>query len=237
MQTPDISAASALYRLGEAAVTPIEAALQDTAAPKPHYQSLYWIANVYAALRGEQALPLLRRLPAVIPDESFEASARNLTGYVSDQRPAIRAISCVRASQPRDAVDRVIVGWFQNNRRWLASGVEPGVKEADPAPATRGRAATGQAIGYRFAGDHLWAVPALPFGNVDRSLPPFAQKEQFAISTRFVDRQGEDCGAMVIHFRNQRGAGGDHSNDGTEYRVKRRSLPLLLAVLAVCAVR
>ncbi len=232
MEEPDRSATSALHRLGESAVAPIETTLQRQITKRTHYRRLFWIASVYASLRREDALPLLSQLEDVAQNDSIRAIALDLTSYVSEQRPALLSISCVRGMQPRDALDRVILGWLKGDWRWLATGLEASANEGARIPTQAGDKAETRAFGYRFEGDHNWATPALPLGGAEFRSPPFEKQEQFAIPTRFVDRLGAPCGAVTVHFRRN-----PTPEYGTPYLLEQRSLQPLLEIIAACAAR
>jgi len=204
----DFLAAIALRRHGAAAVPAIEAELTRKGFGR------YWLSATYASIRGRQAFPVLRELASRM-DESFDeaiAVALDLTSYVSTSRPVGANISCVRGFQPRDALDRVVLGVLRGDRTWLASGVDlaregEGRREWGLIVAGIGSGSGGRprvsAVGYRLAGDDSWSDPpvVLTAPRPDRRLRADAGEMRIAMQARFHNERGEFCGEVAVQFQ------------------------------------
>jgi len=206
-----------------------------------------WIFMAYAWNAGRSAYPRLCALahhPAFANLTSMIDSAiavsLNLTSYVSGPHGPLDVFTCYRPEEPRDALDKLIVAWDENDTAWLAEHLGP---QAETALATlrektdlaglrpqfsRGVAATA-AIGYRFEVPGPWSQPwaAEPleeaWGKVDARRFP----KSTVIDTFFTDGAGRTCGEHLVEFTRRGGP--------LEYTVDAPDLGGLLRVLKHCA--
>jgi len=134
--TADLAAAISLANLGEAAIPEIEKTL-DAIEKRGWGWGSSWLQLAYARIKGHAAYLRLRRMegdPGLGFDrknvDSAIALSLGLTSYVSDSRLAIRSIRCTRGPEPRDALDRFILGWQRNDRPWLEASLGPTARAA-----------------------------------------------------------------------------------------------------------
>jgi hypothetical protein len=246
----DFQAATALRRHGANAARELEAETGRMLRNPSERRGWYWITSTYAAIRGRDALPLLQSL--AVEDrggvtqynvDSAIAISLSLTSFVSTRRPVIASIPCIRGFQPRDALDRVILGVLKGDRRWLESGVNLDPEGYDRGAWDRAMAeyASGwvarpvgevRAIGYRFDGNDIWSDPPLVLDDASnrRSLREGAGAERFTLRAKFYDGGGSACGEMPVPFR--------RNHDGDAFRtfvVERDGIEAVLGMIRKCA--
>ena len=215
----DVPLALSLIRIGPPALPMIEAAL-DPAGYRANGVAIrsFWVEWAYAAIKGPDAflrLHALERLEALgLGRYNFDgpiALSLGLTSYVSDSRHASRSISCFRGPEPRDALDRIILGWETNNRTWLESGLGPAAKVAlDEFVNGRSWSSVtsefgedqrvGRAVGYRFEIRSRWADPEPELRQDDRPVDFKVTYPHFRIPTLFKTAGGIDCGRISVEF-------------------------------------
>lgn len=222
----DFKAAVALREHGESAIRQIEAELVRLSKDKSDRRGWYWIVSAYATVKRDQAIPFLADLAAKASESGLDhydldhaiAISLRLTSFVSTAWPLSANIPCLRGTQPRDALDRVIVGVLKGNRNWAESGVNIGQVGYGQEAWNRIAIAAGlgmtpakqiertQAIGYKFAGNDSWSdVPvSLDEPMNERVLRPEAGEERFFIQTQFVDAAGKPCAEMSVRFSKNR---------------------------------
>lgn len=226
MVVADLHAAVALAGFGERASGAIEAEIRRIVGAENALErrGLYRTAVAYAAIRGERALPFLRGVEADLRDggmpeyvDDAMATAMGLTSYVSRRRPVSANIPCIRGFQPRDALDRLILGLLRGDREWLESGLNvPSagfgrekwnrlldssgwLHSSEPAMARL------LAVGYRFQRDDRWSAP--PIKLLIRQDRPEPEESGLPIPTRFYDAGGILCAEVPVYFhRNRDGA-------------------------------
>src|SRR5579872_3001448 len=126
----DRDAFRSLVGFREAALPAIDEAL-DQFMRDGHLLNFAYIVSAYALVRGPAAaFPRLWRMlnisaqdQALAVDDALALSF-GLTSYVSSFLPLVPIIHC-RPPQPRDALDRLILGWETDNRPWLETSLGP----------------------------------------------------------------------------------------------------------------
>jgi hypothetical protein len=162
-----------------------------------------------------------------------------LTSYVSDSLPLLRNISCTRGPEPRDPLDRLILGWERNDRPWLEASLGPRARVSlnswlDHQPWADMRQqlwpvqSAGVAVGYRFEIAGRWSEPiwTLPEPSANG-----VQAPDFDIETHFTDRFGNNCGRKRIRFLSVT------ENRVDRYLVDDSDLTDLLRLIGTCATR
>jgi hypothetical protein len=257
----DRVAAKALVKFGRNAIPAIEEALDKI--EKDGYKSglmlnTHWLMYAYAKIEGPAAFPRLWRMGGnpnladreVAISDSI-ALAFGLTAYVpSFAIPSsgtripillgtrITILHC-RMPQPRDALNRLILGWERNDRIWMETSLGPSAKAAlrsslegrtwaemrsELWPDTPG---TNLAVGYRFQVPTQWSVPEMvvdDFGTVWEMNPE--------LEVQFVSKSGSDCGKRRVKFIE---APVKQLFRDLNYLVDSSDLSDLLRVIAACA--
>jgi hypothetical protein len=206
---------------------------------------LHWLQIAYARIRSADGFQRLKRMEIGFGTERRNldvpiALALGLTSYVSDSRPAVRSISCSRGPEPRDALDRLILGWERGDLGWLESSLEEVsrtrlhllIKEysweglQNHLWSRRGAVA----VGYRFAGGGRWSEPPITLGPGWQSEDPANGKsDRFELDTIFLDSQGAECGRRRIQFARRM------RSDTAVYLIDQVNVLDLLRLIASCA--
>lgn len=215
----DRELARELRRRGAGALAAIEGELEH---PGPGW---HWLALTYAAIRGREAAPVLRRLVANGEADAALALALGWTSYVSATRPAVAKVRCLGGAEPRDTLDRVVLGVLQGNRMWLETAFAAG----EPVPGELARTGAA-AVGYRFRGEDAWARPVGLGEDEEAGPPPYRDAGRFRMETDFRDERGRPCGSVSIPFR--RGGEGF-----LRFVVEREAAGELVRTIARCAAR
>jgi len=214
-ESASLAAAQRLAGLGKKSIPSLEREL--SAMERRGNQSMFgsfWLQLVYARLKGRLAFDRIERMarsadPASIDRASIDevlSLALNVTSYVSSSRKPMRRFHCLRAPEPRDALDNLISAWHTRDRIALQENLSP-------RPETTLRAIFGssawstrhkgeRAIGYRFRVSGRWGEPSetlLPdrdFGDARELM----QLDAFSIETSFSNQFGVGCRALRVGF-------------------------------------
>jgi hypothetical protein len=176
----------------------------------PNLQRLFY---VYARVRGARAFPLLRDMELrphfsseTVPIDGAIAVALGLTSYLSIAHPSERLLAACQGQQPRDALDQMIVSWERGDPLWFETSLGEtaaravAVKDDDEWQAFRRtfwRDAPNAAIGYKFQIPGSLSEPSMPIPFQAR-VPN--EEEKLDLDTAFYDRNGRNCGHMMIKF-------------------------------------
>jgi hypothetical protein len=216
----DREAAIALAALGKEALPALERELDIADSQDAAGFSVNWLQLAYASIKGREALPRLRRMERPAKGTKRRhldapiALALSLTSYVSDTTPLVRNIRCSRGSEPRDPLDRLILGWIRGDRSWLEQTLGPAANRAWNALLKNGSWETVRsrlwltgpeatvAVGYRFDIRGRWSASpetlraeSLEDTNLANTAAP-----RFDLDTMFVDRSGVECGRRRLTF-------------------------------------
>jgi hypothetical protein len=214
------AAAASLLALGPSALPEIEDALDSVekrGLSSELAPGLGWLEYTYGRIKGPAAYERLRRIsdsPSLSPyhygTTTFIAVALGLTSYVDSHR--VPSIILCRSTEPRDALDQLILAWETNDYPSFVASLGPtataalrlmlaGKKWDDlrrdlwkPGPST-GRVA----MGYHFSFSGPWSTPD---ETMEQDKPPvdLAQFPAPVISTRFSTSTGVDCGNRQMKF-------------------------------------
>jgi hypothetical protein len=254
-------AAVSLAKLGGTSLPLLEEALDSI--EKRALQSVYahgtgWLSIVYARNMGPAAVPRLRRLignPKLVwfqvqLDHSV-ALALGLTSYVTESSEG--PFQC-RLQEPRDGLDRLILGWKQNNRQTIENNLGPNARaalkllldgrdlEAMRAELWVGKSGGGS-VGYRFGIPGRWSEPEETL-ELEKAYPTVTIRELLhaELATHFKNRSGDDCGSQRVAFLktvevNRQYVVGKRQYlvDPLQYLVDNSDLEELLRLIATCA--
>lgn len=167
--------------LGKIVIPRVEAEidrLQHSGEPEWYSEKLLWLLNVYAELNGKNALGRIRLCYQESGDalaqkrlDGLTAVALRVTSVVSSRRTGSRTIHCTRASGPKDALDRLLIGWLTGDTAVVRSALGSegtmalqGVLGDDRMQGMRrqllGAAASMRlAIAFDFEGEGAWGEP------------------------------------------------------------------------------
>jgi hypothetical protein len=239
----DRDAAVALVKFGASAVSPIEEALDSVeqhGIDSPFSTNVAWLLYVYARVRGEAAVPRLRRM-IIDPKLAFirfglddeAAVSLGLTSFVSGFRSPVGAISCYPLD-PRGALDSLIRGWEADDRPTFEQALGPRARLALRALMdgrswqslratiwhTKSDASVG--VGYRFLIPGWWSEPRFQLfaDAIDADLGGYPDDPE--IDTQFTNALGRDCGSIRVKFIGR-------------YHVDAPDLRSLLSLIGTCA--
>lgn len=219
----DRDAARSLAKFGNSAIPEIEKELDAMEDRGPRLgDGSPWLELSYARIKGPIAFARLHRMEgdpkAGINRENMDSSialSLGLTSYVSDSRLLLHNFDCFRGPEPRDALDRLILGWEKNDRQWLEASLGPHAKEALAtllgksswyemrADILQGRLGTNLAIGYRFEILGRWSEPPIVLDERLEGDKPTSDSLTPEIETVFKDRSGNDCAKQSVKFIGQ----------------------------------
>ncbi len=237
----DEQAVRALLGFGAAALPAIEARLGSKTASDVGWG---WLVQALAAIRGPEAVPQLRawaeRGKSV---DAALATARGWTSLVSDSREIVRLrVFRCRGPEPRDALDRLLLGWLRGDRTWLEGALGPRAKQAlsaalreRPWPVFQQKLGwhepRGGGVGYRFDVDGRWGEAEHQFRPRENQgkASPEGREGIVTMPVILKTAAGEDCGEVRVGFLTPaaRGLG--------EYLVETDEMVRLLQLAAKCA--
>jgi hypothetical protein len=214
------SVASSLAKLGQLAVPPIEQALvriEERGRQSGYADNAFWLLQAYAKVDGRAALS---RLSAMISNpnlgflradlDAAAALALGSTSYVDSlRRPGV--VIC-RHSEPRDALDEVVLAWQDDDQARLYAALGSEAKNALENAVSRTswenlRAAFPRrrlgdapvAVAYKFEASEAWAQP--PESLDDHRLDASSDAPvDFNVETIFKNASGDDCGRHRVQF-------------------------------------
>jgi hypothetical protein len=203
----DQEAIERLVSLGEQSVPALEeefGAISKKGDSARHSPNTALLLYAYARIGGTRAFPLLRDMElsqhfsfATVPLDGAIAVAMGLTSYLSIAHPSLRVLVACQGQQPRNALDQMIVAWERGDPLWFETSLGEtaaravAVKDDDEWQAFRRtfwRDAPNAAIGYKFQ------VP----GSLTEPSPN--EEGKLDVDTAFYDRNGRNCGNMMIKF-------------------------------------
>ncbi len=238
----DEAAVQALVGFGTAALPVIEARLQSKTA---NHAGWHWLVQALAAIRGPEAVPQLRAMAERGRNvDAALATARGWTSVISDSREILRlrVIRC-RGPEPRDALDRLVLGWLRGDQAWLEGALGPRAKQALAAAVGERswkafqqelgwREPQGGGVGYRFDVDGRWGEAEHKFRPRDKQgkASPEGQGGVVTLPVVWKTAAGEDCGQTRVGFVPPA------SQAFGEYSVETDEIGALLKLVAGCAV-
>jgi len=243
----DRGSAVSLAKLGGASIPWLEEALDSI--EKYGLASVYargtaWMSLAYARNMGPAAAPRLRRLIAdpklgwfrTKLDHSVALSL-GITSYVTEFTEG--PFQC-RLQEPRDGLDRLILGWKQNDRETIENNLGPNARAAlkllldgrdwDTMRAELGAGkSAGDSVGYRFDIPGRWSEPEETL-EPEKTYPTEAIRELLhaELPTHFKNRSGDDCGSHRVTFLRT-------DEEYPHYLVDDSDLGELLRLIATCA--
>ena len=179
----------------------------------------HWWLLAYARINGQQSYtrfkkmiqnPKLARMGSDL--DLAIALALDLTSHVSASRPMVREFRCGRGDEPRDALDRLLLGWLKGDRRWFESALSQKARAAvRPLWANTGLAtwSGGQnllgwgmvaSVGYRLESPGRWGEPEQTLEYHRARQNDDSVSTRFVLRARFVDREMRRCPAIPVHF-------------------------------------
>jgi hypothetical protein len=255
---PDRLAAMALVSLGEPVVPEIEKALDSIVKPNrlsEVWRHSVWLLYAYAKIKGPGAYPRLQgivnspmadQLGAAV--DRAVALASGLTSYVSSfhQPPGLRMTDgrtfFCRAQEPRDALDRLILGWEKNDLSLVQASLGPNARSAlnrflkenlgssHPEPPQSPMFG----VGYRFDVAGRWASPEETLDEKtggDGDIEPRFTDPQ--LETMFTTSSGRDCGRVRLSFLNS----GSARDGQLEFLINNSDIGDVLLKISDCAAR
>jgi hypothetical protein len=219
------AAARELVQLGAPALPEIERvmeSLETDAYHSPYYRSAIWSFLAYAHLTGAKALPRFRAMMGKPQFAQFQemlgpaaAASLNITSYV-DRFFSSRGgnlSSCVSA-EPWEGLERLILGWEQEDREFMETGLGPIAKNSldellqqqswdEFMHGLRPRRQWGRAMGFRVESNELWNQPQMtldPRADGGRAVTMALVEAQHDIDATLVDASGERCGRVQVRF-------------------------------------
>lgn len=246
----DRQAAMALVKLGSSAIPAIELAFDSLGRQGQASEfstNAGWLLHVYAAIRGPNAYPILRRM-ATVSQLRFLRSALDdamalslgLTSYVSGSRVPER--SHCRREEPRDGLDRLISAWERGDASALEGVLGPEAKEVfESSLEVRSwtdirselwplKSGTPIAVGYKLGLGGRWSEPEEIIGEESdyTKLPPSLE-----VDTAFKSGLGANCGTYRIKFFH---AAAGRLQIPEPYLIDNKDLWALLRLISSCAV-
>jgi len=216
-----------------------------------------WLLEVFARLEGPRAFPRLLKM-ANTPQMAYWIEALDdsialsigLTSYVSGSRPPDTLVSCVRASEPRRALNQLILAWERSDQDNLEASLGPHAmsrlrqllqgKTWGDLRAKLWQAQLGErtAVGYHFEISHRWAEPEETLDETNEASIPF-DHEKPEIPTRFTTSAGKDCGNHGLSFVKTPVDPTRRSKDeqSLPYLIDNSDVDSLLGLIASCAAR
>jgi hypothetical protein len=106
--------------------------------------------------------------------DSSMAVSFGLTSYVSGIGMPVRIVTCSRPSEPRRALNQLILGWERNDRPWFEASLGPHARASFQLllqgktwarmreELWRGKSDDNVAVGYRFKDAGRWSDPEEP---------------------------------------------------------------------------
>jgi hypothetical protein len=211
----DQEAIERLVSLGERSVSALEeefGAISKKGDNAQYSKNTALLLYAYARIRGARAFPLLRDMDlsqrfsfAAVPLDGAIAVALGLTSYLSIAHPSLRVLVECQGQQPRDALDQMVVAWERGDLLWFETGLGETAARAvavndedwQAFRRTFWRDAPNAAIGYKFQVPGNLSEPSMRT-PIQARVPN--GEEKFDVDTAFYDRNGRNCGHMMIEF-------------------------------------
>lgn len=210
----DRSKTKALIAFGFSAVSELERAFDSIVAlgeSSPFAVNAGRLLEAYAAIRGEAAFDRLSRIGAN-PSLGFLrrsadqaiAVALKLTSYVSETRPVVREFRCDRMTEPRDVLDRFILGLERGDRLLVEESLSPAVKTSltsllETTDRRGVDAKTSIAVGYRFEAPTGEARKPDTEPSADDA-GALRRSKRLEMHVTFSDASGRECSKSVVGF-------------------------------------
>lgn len=249
------AAAKELLKRGDSVVAEIEAELAVLNQTKDQSRitaNADWLLCVYAAIRGAESVQAIVDFSGVAGlsrplVRSAISMALQITSFVPSTLASTSGnrIRC-RQSEPRDALDDLILSWMRGDELLLRQALGPRGRialdkllEGSTLAAFRdGRQPPlrdASAVGYRLGTKGKWSEPIETLSQA--RVESWASDSRFAVQTEFVDRDGRVCGSMQIEFRASPVSPDDELTAGLlkTYEVDNNELGDLLQLISRCA--
>jgi len=252
----DRSAAISLSEQGDSAIPEIEKAISLMERGELQSEHSAWLLYAYAKVRGAAAYPRIaamareERLSSLEPTwDRLIALSLSLTSYVSESHtiPALkmadgRLFFC-RKQEPRDALDKLIVAWMNNDRRSLEGSLGTKARTILDSQVThetgiewramlkRSKTITSSSVGYLFGVSGRWSDPEEPLTSGVATMSVAMDKGEFDLDTKFTDSTGKECGRRPIRFVHSSGA----SQGSLDYLIDAADIDGLLELISACA--
>jgi hypothetical protein len=206
------------------------------------------LVYAYAWIGGKSAFPALIRLANNsdfralhhVIEESLALSL-GITSWIDDNTRL--GVPLCRPMEPRDALDKLIVGFFDGDRESFVGAMGPVARASwerfvgpESWKSARARILSNPvgSLGYRFAEAGVWSEGAEEFSDAIEGKKTYPNVSDFpvspAIDTVFNDSVGSRCGRWNIVF-DRRGT----YPSGAFYLVDSPDIEGLLRLVASCA--
>ena len=212
-----------LTEMGERAVGPLEEALNSIekyGAKSPFGgQGSVWVLVAYAKVKGPAADARLRnmsrqrKLAALsFGLDSAIALEQSITSHVTSSRSLGESWDCFHPSEPRNALNGLVLAWMRGNRRWFEAMLGPQAKRSlnallreytwEELCAAYWKRDPGRhsAIGYQFINAARWGEPWVTLEAERHYEATEGNAGDPGLETLFKTSSGRDCGTMRIKF-------------------------------------
>jgi hypothetical protein len=249
----DLAIAKQLLKLGVTAIPDLEAAIGSIANKGERSEFSYngqLLPLIYAHIRGNDAydrLDQLARSPGITSLGWSLDSAIAISQSITARTSVVKAMTSsgrifhCRGEEPRDALNRLISGWLQNDPQRVAESLGPSASsvlrgyysQSGRWTSLRGRLGplnfdSYEAVGYRFEAAGAWSVPdgILDAPGLEVSINSISSARS-GLETTFVSRSGRECGRLRVSF--------DRVPNG-RFVVNSTRIVELLGLISTCAV-
>ena len=246
----DRAAVKSLVALGTPALPAIQSVLDplDQNADNREFVGIGLLLQAYAGILRHDAFGRLRRMadnpklePLLYDLDDAIAMSLDLTSYVSSSKPLRKRLDCNRATEPRHALNQLLLAWLRNDRQWLAAALGPNASAelrllteqggwASFRSRLWGERSRDTAVGYRIADAGRWSEPEETFKDVSEGRAPIG-RDRLEFETMFTNAAGGECGSQKLTFiKPDVGTTGE-----LPYLIETSKLRELLSLIASCA--
>ena len=215
--------ARSLAEMEERAVRPLEDALdsiQQHGEKSPFGgEGSEWVLVAYAKVKGPASDARLQRMSRdrklrllIFGLDSAIALEQSITSHVSSARYLDRSWDCFHPSEPRVALDLLVLAWMRGDRHRFEEALGPRAKRS--LGALLGVSTWGElwnrywirppgrhsAVGYKFVNAAKWGEPWVTLETEPQYRNVVVNAQDPGLETEFKTRSGKDCGTMVIQF-------------------------------------
>jgi hypothetical protein len=216
------ASARALADFGAIAVPDLQRTLnsvEQEGADSRFFPAAGWYLLAYARIEGLKALPAFNRMLAdqklrsLVPNLDYAvALSLRLTSFVSVSRERGEPLIC-RRREPRDALNKLIISFAQDDRAQLEAVLGPRAQEAlrvllrgegwtrTRASLWRAGAGAQVSIGYKLDVAGRWSEPEETLQETIAYEAPVADTSRFQLGVLFKSGGNLDCGKQTVQFQ------------------------------------
>ena len=218
----DRAASLALVKEGVTAVREIEKALgsiESMGEGSEFALNGAWLLYSYASIKGPDAYPRLRHMAenprlasfTLALDEALAISF-GLTSYVSSTRAPLKVFNCRRTEDPRDAMDRLLLGLLRGDLALVdaavtertAALVNPMVRDrtliAFGGQSGNGSTGAHLALGYRFEVAGPWGKPDELLTDAGATEASLLDSDVVELGVVLTKDSGTPCSRQRVRF-------------------------------------